>query len=466
VATGDPFAVACRRRCSLERKETIEELRDELARRTPKSRELYRRAVEVYPHGEISAARMFDPWPFYATRAEGSRIWDIDGNRYIDCCMCYGVLLLGHRPAPVMRALAAQTGKVPHFGSPHPEEVEWGEKFKSCVPCAERVVLCNTGNEAVQKGVAIARAYTGRNKVAKFEGGFHGSNEYSLWSVIAVEEFMGPPGRPELVPMSPGMDKKCHHNMVLLPFGEESAFELIEEHAKELAVVMIEPVFGPGALTPGAEFLAKLREVTRRVEVPLLFDEVITGFRLGLGGGQEYFDVTPDIGLFGKALGGGTPIGAIGCSREIIDTVMALEPPLLVAGTFSGNAMTLAASNAMLDHLMESSPGFYEELNARGEYLRTGFNDFAGRKGVPATMTGTGSMWQVHMAGPPVETPRDRLREDEEALREYELRLRLEGIFIAADLHLAFISPAHTEADVEEVLRALTAALEETFRGR
>ena len=375
----------------MERKAVIEELKAEVRRRTPKSAQLFERAKKIYPEGEISAARMFDPWPFYAVRAEGSQIWDLDGNQYIDCCMCYGVLLLGHRPKPILDALARGLEHPLHYGSPYPEEVEWGERFASCVPCAERVVLCNTGNEAVHKSITIARAYTGKDKVAKFEGGFHGSNEYSLWSVITIPQFMGPPERPNLVPMAPGMPASAQENMVLLPFGDDAAFDLIEEHASELAVVITEPVSGPGAITPGAEYLAKLREVTRRNDVLLLFDEVITGFRLGLGGGQEYFGVTPDLALFGKSLGGGTPIGAIGCSQLIMDRVMDLEPPLLVSGTFSGNGLTLAASTALLDYLIEQNPQIYRELDQKGEYLRAGFRDFAQKKGIPATMTGVGS---------------------------------------------------------------------------
>lgn len=445
------------------RETVVEELKDEIRRRTPKSAKLFQRATEIFPDGEISAARMFDPWPFYAVKGEGPYIWDLDGNRYTDCCMCYGVLLLGHRPPHVIDALADQLQRPLHYGSPFPEEVDWGAKFISCVPCAERVVLCNTGNEAVHKAITIARAYTGKDKVAKFEGGFHGSNEYSLWSVITVPEFMGPPKRPNLVPMAPGMPVSAYEDMVLLPFGDDAAFDLIEEHASELAVVMVEPVCGPGALTPGAEYFKKLREVTKKNNVLLLFDEVITGFRLGLGGGQEYFGVTPDLGLFGKSLGGGTPIGAIGCSKEIIDTVMALEPPLLVAGTFSGNAMTLAASTAMLDYLIEHNPRVYNELAEKGDYLRNSFNDFTASKGLPATMTGVGSMWQVHMAPPPIEKPRDRLKEDEAVLQEYELRLRLEGVFIPAHLHLAFLSPTHSDEDIENILQALKTSLEGTF---
>jgi len=451
----------------MERVKEIEELENAIRRLTPRSAAMRKRAFEVLPDGDISAARKFAPYPFYAAGGDGAYIWDIDDNRYLDCCMVFGVALLGHRPPSVMKAVAEQIENGPlHYGSPFPGEVEWAEKFTRCVPCAERVVLCNTGNEAVQKAVNIARAYTGKDKVAKVEGGFHGSNEYSLWSVVTHPKFMGPAERPNAVPMAPGMPAAAADNMLVLPFGDEAAFDLIEEHASELAVVMTEPVHGPGALTAGADYLRKLREVTKRNGVLLLFDEVITGFRLALGGGQELFDVVPDIGLFGKALGGGTAIGAIGCSKEILDHVMDLTPPLLVAGTFSGNALTLAASNAFLDHMIANSPQLQNKLSERGDYLRSGFNDFARSRGLPATMTGLGSMWQLCMADAPIEKPRDLIKVDEEALHEFELRLRLKGVFLAAHVHIAFLSEAHSDENVEQILTALTESLEETFTGR
>jgi glutamate-1-semialdehyde 2,1-aminomutase len=447
-------------------RETI--IEEKVRKRTPKSAKLFQRATEIYPDGEISAARMFDPWPFYAAKGEGAYIWDVDGNRYLDCCMCYGVLLLGHRPAPIMKAVSEHAEKHPlHYGAPLPSEVEWGEKFRRCVPCAEKVVLCNTGNEAVHKSINIARTATGRNKIAKFEGGFHGSNEYSLWSVHLHPDYMGPIERPNPIPSAPGMPEAAKDAIVVLPFREEAAFDLIEEHASELAVVMIEPVLGAGGiLSPGKEFLQKLREVTERNDVLLLFDEIITGFRLGLGGGQEYFGVTPDIGLFGKALGGGLPIGAIGCKQEIIDIAMDQDPPLLVAGTFSGNATTLAASNAMLDYVMQHSPGIYNDLARRGDHLRSSFNDFTQSKGMSLTMTGEGSMWAIHPAAPPVETPRDMLKHNLEIIPEFELRLRLEGVFLPAQMHGGFLSTAHGDEEVEEMLRAFKAVLEACYAGR
>jgi glutamate-1-semialdehyde 2,1-aminomutase len=274
---------------------------------------------------------------------------------------------------------------------------------------------------------------------------------------------MGPAERPHAIPHAAGMTRGHREDLLLLPYGEESAFDLIRESADELAVVLVEPAGGAGGgLTMGKEFLGRLREVTQQSGVLLLFDEVITGFRLALGGGQEHFGVLPDLATFGKALGGGMPIGAIGIKREILLKTLEMEPPLSIAGTFSGNAMTLAAGNAFLDYVI-ANPHIYAEMEEKGDSLRGRFNAYARQKGYPATMIGMGSMWQIVVAQPPIAKPRDLIKEDADALKEFALRLRLEGIFIPAPLHLAFISPAHSEQDIEEILQAVEVCLDATF---
>ncbi|MBW2368014.1 MAG: aminotransferase class III-fold pyridoxal phosphate-dependent enzyme [Deltaproteobacteria bacterium] len=451
----------------MSRQQVIEDLKEKIRRRTPKSGALSDKAKEVLPNGEISSVRGFDPWPFYAESADGVRVRDIDGNEYLDFCMCFGVLLLGHRPALNVRAIQNHLEASPlHYGMPTPAELEFAEKFVKCVPCAEQVMLCNTGNEAVHKAVALARAYTGKNKVAKFEGCFHGSNEYSNWSFAINKELMGPVERPNLVPMQAGMARAAEEAMVLLPFGHEEAFRIIEENADDLAVVMLEPATGPACLHFEPAYLRKLKEVTKRCGVLLLFDEIINGFRLALGGGQELFGVTPDIGLFGKCMGGGSPVGAVATRKEVFEKVLHLDPPIMLTGTFSGNAVTLNNSIAMMDHLMENNPAVYQDLAAKGDGLRTRFNDFAREKGIPANMSGVGSMWQVHMTEKPVKKPRDRVNIDKMAEEEFNLRIRLEGIFVPEHSHIAFISTAHTDADIDELLRVLKVSLEGCFQGR
>lgn len=438
--------------------DVLSALRAEVAGGTGVSGALWSESQSLYPRGEISAARKFDPWPFYAARAEGAYIWDVDGNRYIDCCMCYGTLLLGHAPAPVVRALQQQASNGLHYGAPHALEIPYARKLLMCLPGMERLILANSGNEAVQKAVTLARAYTGRNKVAKFEGGFHGSNEYSYWSISCDETCMGPLARPTPVPQAAGMPRSAAEDIVLLPFDDDAMAALVEETADDLAVVLLEPVLGAGGGLPvPPSLVARLREVTRRTGVLLLFDEIITGFRIGLGGAQTWLGVRPDMALFGKAVGGGMPLGIISSTAEIVDRCLGLDPDLAVAGTFSGNVMSMTASSAFLDHVMPR-PRIYDELAAKGEYLKSSFNTYVADRDMPLYMTGVGSLWQVHACGPPVERPRDLVREDPALLLQFALRLRLQGVFVPAPLHISFLSTAHSDEDVDSVLAALKAA--------
>jgi glutamate-1-semialdehyde 2,1-aminomutase len=210
------------------------------------------------------------------------------------------------------------------------------------------------------------------------------------------------------------------------------------------------------------EFLQELRDVTKRVGVPLMFDEVITGFRMALGGAQEYYGILPDIATYGKIIGGGLPIGAVGCSVEYMDKVLSAELSMSVAGTFSGNPLTLAAGHALLGYLMDNRH-IYDELIEKGDRLRNGFNDFARSKGLPATMTGVASLFQTHLKEPPIENPRDTLDQHYDSLGDLQLYLRLNGVFIPW-LHLAFLSAAHSMEDVEEVLRVHQISVESSLK--
>lgn len=431
--------------------QTRDELIQELKKQTPKSGEMWQEAQDYVPGGLLSVARKFEPYPFYTHRGEGPYIWDVDENRYIDCSTSYGVLLLGHRPPEVTEAVIEQEQRGSVFGTPHPLEIAFAERFIDCVPCAERMLLCNSGTEATMQGVRIMRAYTERKKIAKFEGGYHGWHDYAMWNVNLDPERMGSIEMPNAIPDSAGIPDEVKETMLILPL-DEAAFDLIAENASDLAGVMIEPVMGVGALPVGKDFLQRLRDVTLRHGVPLMFDEVKTGFRLALGGAQEYWGVIPDLATYGKIVGGGMPIGAVGCSKEMMEAVTQYEFSISVAGTFSGNPTTLAAGHAMLGHLMEN-PQIYDELEQNGARLRDGFNEYVRAQGLPACMTGVGSFFQSHMKSPPIETPRDMLGQRAEALYDMQLFLRLNGVHVAW-FHDAFISAAHSKEDIEEVLRA------------
>jgi glutamate-1-semialdehyde 2,1-aminomutase len=336
-------------------------------------------------------------------------------------------------------------------------EISYSQQLIDCIPCAERILLCNSGTEATMQAIRIMRAFSGKDKVAKFEGGYHGWHDYASWSINIHEDAMGPADRPNPVPESAGIPEAIKDTIMVLPFNE-SAFDLIEENAEDLAGVMIEPVFGGGNIPATQGFLKKLRKVTGRAGVLLMFDEVITGFRLALGGAQEYYGVLPDLATYGKIIGGGLPAGAVGCSKEMMEAVIQADMSIAVAGTFSGNPMTLAAGKAVVKHLKEN-PQIFTGLEANGEILRGGFNGWAQSKGIPASMTGAGSMFQIHLKDSPVAKPRDLLGRLDGPLGDLQLHLRLNGVFIPW-LHLAFISAAHTEQDVEQVLHVHQASVE------
>jgi glutamate-1-semialdehyde 2,1-aminomutase len=441
-----------------------DELKESLLQRTPRSGAAWDKALQLLPQGLISGARMFDPYPFYAQRADGAFIWDIDGNRYIDCCMGYGALLLGHRHPAVIEALTAQLERGTLFGTPSELEVAFAEKFVRCAPCVEKLMVCNSGTEATMQAIRLARAFTGRQRIAKFEGGYHGWHDYALWNSFSsgAPDFaaMGPAERPNLVPDTAGIPPAVRDTMLVLPY-EEAAFELIEEHSSELAAVIIEPVLGGWSLPADRVFLEKLRKATREAGSLFIFDEVITGFRLALGGAQEIYGVVPDVATYGKAIGGGMPIGAVGASRAIMEAVTAGDDSIVVAGTFSGNPMSLAAGNAVLDYLI-GSPQVYAELADKGDRLVEAVNGFAQAKGLPAAMTGMGSMVQLHLTAPPIDRPRDTMYQDYDALKDFQLLLCLNGVFVPR-VHIAFLSPVHSDEHLEQVINAHQVALEACF---
>jgi len=439
-----------------------EELIQALKDQTPKSGKLWNESQDVVPGGLLSLARKFEPYPFYTHHGEGPYLWDVDENRYIDCCMSYGVLLLGHASAPAKQAIADQNELGAAYGTPHPLEIKFSERLIACVPCADRVLLCNSGTEATMQGIRIMRTYTGKDKIGKFESTYHGWHDYATWNVGVPSDDWGPADQPIAVPTSAGIPKAIEDTMLILP-QTEAAYAMIEEHASELAGIMIEPVVASGGMFPmKKEFLEGLREVTKRTGVMLMFDEVITGFRMALGGAQEYFGVIPDLATYGKIIGGGLPAGAVGCSKEIMEAVLQEELSISVAGTFSGNPMTLGAGYATLGYLMDN-PQIYDELEVKGNRLRGGFNEWAQENNYPAAMTGTGSMFQTHMQSLPLDTPRDLKGQHVAAHYDMQLYLRMNGVFLPW-LHLAFISAAHSESDVEEVLRVHKLAAESSLK--
>ena len=433
------------------KREKKEALLKELADRTPESGKYWKKSKDLVPGGLLSGARKMEPYPVYVERGAGAYLWDIDGNRYIDNVMSYGVHVLGHRPEPVVKAAQDQLLAGMSYGTPHTREVDFTRRFIDCVPCAELAMLCNSGTEATMLAWRLMRAATNKPKIAKFEGCYHGWHDYAQWSVSPQPESMGPDARPNSNAESAGIPPGVRESILVLPFNE-NAFQLIENHAHELAGVAIEPVIGGGMLTVDKDFMQRLRDVSREKNVLLHFDEVITGFRVALGGCQELNGILPDIATYGKIIGGGTPVGAIACSKEMVAIAQKTDESFTAAGTFSGNPMTLAVGTAVLSYLAENRH-IYEEMANKGEYLRSSFNTWCEEKGYAFCMTGIGSMFQIHAKKEVPKVPRDVLGQDKDVLSGLQLYFRLNNILLPW-IHLAFFSSVHSQEDIDTMLES------------
>jgi glutamate-1-semialdehyde 2,1-aminomutase len=421
----------------------------------PRSSERYEQRLS---HPVLASTRSrFWPTAIYTERARGAYLYDIDGREYIDCNMGHGPLILGHCHPAVVSALETQLVKGSHFGPPSRHELELADIIAQWVPGVERVAFTNSGGESTMAAVRIARAATGREKVAKFEGGLHGNYDPLLFSVLT---FAGDPEHPEPNPDSAGLPYTITDNVVMLPFNSGSAFDRIRAEGEQLACVIVEPLQGSaGSLTTSKEFLQQLRTVCDEVGAFLIFDEVITGFRLGPRSGAGTFDVTADLTTLGKAIGGGLPVGAV-CGRgDLIDlTASPLERPVkeavFVGGTFSGNPLTTAAGAAQLSELIEHQE-YYAHLDHLGERMREGLRAILQNLNIRGYVTGHGSIW-----GGPYFTPsapstiRDIAQGNELAARLLSIYLLLDGVLITGTPHLNFLSAAHTDDDVDRVLLA------------
>lgn len=431
--------------------------------RASRSEALHERASAVIPGGVSHGIRFFSPYPFYVKSGSGSRIWDVDGNEYVDYWMGHLTLILGHSHPAVVQALRRQVEHGFHWGTANEGEVELAELVQRTVPCAQAVRFCNTGAEATMYAVRVARGYTGGSVILKAEGGWHG---FCTDLLVAVH---GPFDQPE----SLGLPRYLQKTVGTFPFNDaEAAAEIIRKE-KDLAGVIIEPVLGAGGGIPAEkEFLQVLKEETEARDSLLIFDEIITGFRLALGGAQEYYGVLPDLVTLGKVLGGGLPIGAVAGSRE----VMELTDPRgdaregrkvsIGGGTFSSNPLTMAAGLTTVRYLEEHRK-VYGSLARFGGEIRKRVPAVFTDRGVDVVCTGVESLFQVHFPleeGVVINSARDVFQLTDPRRREEEFKLGLvnEGVYT---MHGGGgLSVAHDEEDVRHLLRATESVAEEMGR--
>jgi glutamate-1-semialdehyde 2,1-aminomutase len=417
----------------------------EYERRTRGSRRLFERAKKVFAGGVNHNARHYEPYPLFVSRAKGQHIWDEDGNRYTDYWMGHMALILGHSPKVVVDALREQVSAGTHYGMGSRLSVELGEEIQRAVPCAEMIRLCNTGAEATMYLVRLARGFTGKRTVIKMAGGWHG---YNTELNVGVHS---PYDRPE----SAGILAEEQAHVKMVKFNDlEAAEREVRAAAGDAAVIFLEPVLGAGGCIPAdREYIRGLRELADRTGTLLAFDEIITGFRVALGGAQERYGVTPDLASFGKVAGGGLPIGLVCGRKEILSLADPSREERFVSiggGTFSENPLTMAAGLATVRHLRRNARSVYGRLEEMGERARSGIDREFGDRGVEAHTTGMGSLFMTHFGAAPTEaeggSPGDKPKQ-----KRYALSLMPRGIFILPG-HPGGISTCHTPKDIEHLV--------------
>ncbi|MDR3699702.1 MAG: glutamate-1-semialdehyde 2,1-aminomutase [Candidatus Sulfopaludibacter sp.] len=414
-----------------------------------KSQELFRRAQEIIPGGVNSPVRAFKSvggQPVFVARGQGSHIFDVDGNEYIDYVGSWGPLLLGHRHPEILAALAEALEIGTSFGAPTEREIELAEAIIRAVPSIEMVRLVNSGTEATMSAIRVARGFTGRDLVVKFEGCYHGHVDSLLVKAGSGVATLG-------IADTQGVPKAFCDTTIALPYNSVEAVEqAFRAHGNRIAAIIVEPVVGNmGCVPPLPGYLEALRRVTERFGALLIFDEVMTGFRVAYGGAQQRYGIRPDLTTLGKVIGGGLPVGAYGGRKDIMSKV-APAGPVYQAGTLSGNPLAVAAGLAMLRHL-EAHPEVYGQLEARAARLCA-----AAPAGV--TVNRVGSMFTFFFTDGPVTDWESAKRCDTAKFGRFFQAMLERGIYLApSQFEAAFLSAAHTEADIDCTIAAVRAAL-------
>ncbi len=419
---------------------------------------LFEEAKKLLPSGASSNIRVHahEPFPILFEKGRGSRVWDVDGNEYVDLLSAYGATILGHSHPAIIRAIAEQAQRGSMLGTTTELEVRLAKRIQSIVPCAEMVSFSNTGTEATMEAIRIARAFTGRDRILKFEGHYHGHHDYVLFSVESPSVVAGLETAPSKLAYYPGIPDGISRTVAVAPWNDPASLEkVLKRNANDLACIIIEPVMGSaGVIPPKEDYLKSVRELADKYDVLLIFDEVLTGFRIAPGGAQEFYGVKPDLACYAKALGGGTPIAAIAGRGD----VMGMIGPGRIGygGTYNGNSLCLAAAWATLDELSRDDWAAFKQMHLTGAELMEGLRELMVKYGHDGIVQGLGPMFQVYFTkARKILNYRHTLQSNFEKFKQFRNLMLRRGVYFHPDgMERLMITTAHGQQDVDWILAA------------
>jgi len=427
-------------------------------RNLSKSKELFEEAKKYHAGGvDSTVISAFAPHPLFFERGQGSRFWDVDGNEYIDYVLGFGPLILGHCPRPVIEAVKAQLEEGSTFGAPYRKQLELAKLVTEIIPAIKLVRFNNSGSEAVHAVLRLARGYTGKQKIVKFEGHYHGwfDNVYISHTPDNLAA-LGPATSPNAVLMTGGQVPSVLQDVIVLPWNNLEVVErTIRARRDEIAAIILEPIVANcGVIMPQQGYLEGLRRITAESGVLLIFDEVITGFRTALGGAQAYYDVIPDLSTFAKAAAGGYPISGFGGRREIMDLIATWK--VAHAGTLNANGVVVSAALATIKELSRDNGAVYERMRRLGQRLIAGIGEIAERSGIPMVIQGPGTFFGAVFCDQPIVDYRSTFALNKQRAVRFAEELLMRGIYgFPRGRGLWYLSAAHTDADIDQTLQAV-----------
>jgi glutamate-1-semialdehyde 2,1-aminomutase len=418
------------------------------------SKPLFEKASKLMPGGVNSPVRMFKPYPFFTQKATGSKHYDVDGNSYIDYCMAYGAIILGHSYPPIIEAVKKKLDLGTVYGTPTEAEIQLAELIAESFPCAEMVRLVNSGAEATMHSIRLARGFTGRKKIISFDGCYHGAHDSVLVKAGSGAASFG-------IPTSQGIPEDTTKNTLVVPYNSVPLLqEMFEKEGDEIAAIIVEPVIGNmGVIPPSKGYLNELRRITEQHNALLIFDEIITGFRLAIGGAQEYYQVTPDLVTLGKVLGGGFPISAIAGKRKIMEHFSPIGK-VYQAGTFSGNAISVAAAIETINELKQKKSNFYNSLEKFVSDLTNNLRDFINKNEMKVQINNIASMFTVFFTDITVTNSDGARSGDNTKFMKFHSELMKRGVFFPpSQFESCFVTASHNQEDLNKTIDVAVAAL-------